>query len=232
MCGFIGAVGYLTKSYVFPFFLFTFILFNLIFYFRSLKIDKRNVIKNLFLGLIIFFVVSGLWAGTISEKYGKLTISTAGDYNQALVGPEYTVNTMNYTLPPMFTSGLVKPPNNDSNSMWDDVSYLKIDHWSPLDSLKDFEYELMLVWSNIIFTFNIIESFMPIAVLIFLFMVLVIFKSNIDKISKNILKYLLLTMLIYIGGYCLIIPEWRYLWFIFVLLMASSFFMVDRSVQN
>jgi hypothetical protein len=69
---------------------------------------------------------------------------------------------------------------------------------------------------------------MPAAVIILLFMVLLSLRSNIDKVSKNILKYLLLTMLIYMGGYCLIIPEWRYLWFIFVLLMVSSFFMVDR----
>ena len=34
-------------------------------------------------------------------------------------------------------------------------------------------------------------------------------------------------MIIYIGGYCLIIPEWRYLWFIFVLLMISSFYIID-----
>ena len=40
--------------------------------------------------------MSGLWAATISEKYGELTISTAGAYNQALVGPEYKVNTMDY----------------------------------------------------------------------------------------------------------------------------------------
>jgi hypothetical protein len=67
----------------------------LIYYFKELKVDKRKVLKNLFLGLAVFFVLSGLWVGTISEKYGKLTISTSGEFNQALVGPDYNVNSMN-----------------------------------------------------------------------------------------------------------------------------------------
>jgi len=82
----------------------------------------------LYLGLFVFFVVSGLWVGTISEKYSELTLSTAGDYNQALVGPEYKVNTMDYGIEPMFYIGLIKSPNKDATSIWYDVSYLKMDH--------------------------------------------------------------------------------------------------------
>ena len=232
LCGFIGSLAYLTKSFAFPFFLFHFILFNLIFYFRSLKIDKGNLLKNLYLGLLVFFVVSGLWIGTISEKYNEFTVSTAGDYNQALVGPEYKVNTMDNGIPPMFYIGLIKPPNKDATSIWYDVSYLKMDNSSPFDSKKNFEYELKLVWSNIVYTFKIIELFMPIAVIILILMLLMIFRSNIDKLSKDILKYLIVTMLIYVGGYCLVIPEWRYLWFIFILIIVSGFFMVDRLYKN
>ena len=227
LCGFIGSLAYLTKSFAFPFFLFHFILFNLIFYFRSLKIDKSNILKNLCLGMFLFFVVSGLWIGAISEKYGELTVSTSGSYNQALVGPEYRVNTMDNGIPPIFYIGLIKPPNKDATSIWYDVSYLKIDNSTPFDSKKNFVYELKLVWSNIVYTSKITELFMPVAVIILIFMLLLIFKSNIDKASKDIMKYLIVTMLIYVGGYCLVIPEWRYLWFIFILLMVSGFFMVD-----
>ena len=227
ICGFAGAAAYLTKSFAFPFFLFHYILFNLIFYFKSIKNQKKNILKNLFLGLSIFFVVSGLWATTISEKYGELTISTAGDYNHALVGPEYKDNIMDNGISPLYYMGLIAPPNNDSTSIWDDLSYQKMDNWSIIGSWKNLEYELDLVFANIVYTFNILESFMPLAILIFIFMVLFILRSRFDKVSKDILKYLLVTMIIYMGGYCLITPEWRYLWFIFVLLMISSFFIVD-----
>ena len=180
------------------------------------------------MGLSIFFVISGLWAGTISEKYGKLTISTAGEYNQALVGPEYKDNIMDHGVSPLYYIGLIAPPNNDSTSIWADLSYQKMDHWNIFSSWKNWEYELDLFLANIVYTFNIIESFMPLGILILIFMVLFILRSRFDKVSKDILKYLLVTMIIYMGGYCLITPEWRYLWFIFVLLMISSFFMVDR----
>ncbi len=55
-----------------------------------------------------------------------------------------------------------------------------------------------------------------------------IISSKIDSYSQKILKYFLITLIIYVGGYCLIIPEWRYLWFVFILLMISSFFIVDK----
>ncbi len=129
---------------------------------------------------------------------------------------------------PLSYMGLIAPPNNDSTSIWDDPSYQKMDHWNIFNSWKNFDYELNLILSNLIYSFNIIESFMPFAVVILLFMVLFILRSRFNNASKNILKYLLVTMIIYIGGYCLIIPEWRYLWFVFVLLMVSSFFMIDR----
>ena len=177
-------------------------------------------------------MLSGLWIGTISTKYDKLTLSTSGEYNQALVGPEYKVNTLNYGVSPLYTVGLINPPNSDATSIWDDLSYFKMDKWSPFDSWEHFKYELELILSNIVYTFNLVESFMLVAVVIFLIMIWMMTSSKIDKPSKNILKYIMLTILIYVGGYCLIIPEWRYLWFVFILLIVSSFFIVDRLHKN
>jgi hypothetical protein len=232
-CGIVGGAAYLTKSYAFPFFLFHFLLFNLIFYFKSnLNIEKKNILKNLILGLSIFFVISGLWAGIISEKYGELTISTSGAYNQALVGPEYKDNIMDTGISPIYYVGLIKPPNTDSISIGDDYTYLKLNQWSPFNSWKNMKYELNLIGANILYTFNILESFMSSAFIILILITYLIFRSKLDKLSKNILKYLLLTMLIYMGGYCLITPEWRYLWFIFVLLMFSGFYILDRLYKS
>jgi 4-amino-4-deoxy-L-arabinose transferase-like glycosyltransferase len=232
LCGFIGALAYFTKSFAFPFFLVHFMLFNIILYTKSLKIEKKTILKNLFLGLTIFFVLSGLWIGMISTKYDKLTFSTAGEYNQALVGPEYGVNTFDDGISPIYSVGLVQPPNNDTTSIWGDITYFKMDKWSPLASYNDFKYEIELIISNIIYTFNIVESFMFLAILIVIVMVFIVRSSKIDILTRNILKYILLTMVIYMGGYCLIIPEWRYLWFIFILLTVSSFLIVDKLQSN
>jgi hypothetical protein len=233
LCGFLGAVAYLTKSFAFPFFLAHFILFNLIYYFKGLnRQKKRNVLKNMILGLFVFFVIGGLWACTISEKYGKLTVSTSGEYNQDLVGQEYAVNTMEYAAHPIYYMGLLKPPYNSSISIWDDPSTINMFKWSPFDSVRSFEYELKLIWANIIYTTHIIESFFLIAVLIVIVALLFIFKSKSQKASKDRLIYLLVTMFLYVGGYCLIIPEWRYYWFIFILLMLMGFYLIDNLYKN
>jgi len=232
LCGVIGAMAYFTKSFAFPFFLIHFVFFNVLFYFKSIKIQKKFIIKNLVLGLTIFFVLSGLWIGTISNKYDKLTFSTAGEYNQALVGPEYKDNTLDNGFSPIYSIGLIQPPNNDTTSIWGDLSYFKMDKWSPFDSWNDIYYEIELIISNIIYTFNIVESFMFVAIIIIIAMIFMIIFPKIDCEIKTKLKYLLITMFLYIGGYCLIIPEWRYLWLIFLLLIMSSFIIIDNLHKN
>ncbi|UTB33256.1 MAG: hypothetical protein NKF70_03005 [Methanobacterium sp. ERen5] len=232
LCGVIGALAYFTKSFAFPFFLVHFVLSNVLFYYKSVNFEKKIILKNLLLGLTIFFVFSGLWIGTISTKYDKLTFSTAGEYNQALVGPEYKDNTFDKGISPIYSIGLIQPPNNDTTSIWGDLSYFKMNKWSPFASWKDFSYEIELIISNIIYTFNIVESFMFIAIIILIAMIFMTISSKIDKKTKNKLNYILITMLIYIGGYWLIIPEWRYLWIIFILLTMSSFIIIDSLHKN
>jgi len=232
LCGIIGALAYFTKSFAFPFFLVHFVLFNVIFYSKTLKIQKKIIIKNLVLGLTVFFVLSGLWIGTISPKYNQLTISTAGEYNQALVGPEYKDNAFDNGISPIYSIGLIEPPNNDTTSIWGDLSYFKMDKWSPFDSWNNFNYEIELIISNIVYTFNIAESFMFVAIIILIAMIFMVTSSKIDGKTRSRLKYLLITMFIYVGGYCLIVPEWRYLWLFFVLLTMSSFIIVDSLHKN
>ena len=189
----LGHLLILQKVLHFHSFLVHFVLFNIILYSKSLKIEKKTIIKNLFLGLAIFFVLSGLWIGTISTKYDKLTFSTAGAYNQALVGPEYRVNVFDSGISPIYSVGLVQPPNNDTTSIWGDISYFNMDKWSPLDSWENFKYEIDLILSNIIYTLNIVESFMFGAIIILIAMILMTKSSKIDIITRKMLKYILLT---------------------------------------
>ena len=225
LCGFMGATAYFAKNYIFPFFLVHFILFNLIYYFKGVAIPKRNnILKNMVLGLLVFFLMSGIWIGTISEKYDKLTISTAGDYNLAIAGPDYPTY-------PFYYVGLVKPPNNGATSIWDEPPSLKFNKWSPFSSWSHFEYELQLIWKNIVRTINIIESFFMITPIILILSLLFIFKSQ-SKEDRNKVIYLLITMGIYLSGYLLIAVEWRYFFFIFILLMLMGFYLIDNFYKN
>ena len=221
LCGFTGALSYLTKSYLFFFFLVHFLLFNLIYYFKSPEVQKRNVLKNLILGLTVFFLISGLWVGVISEKYDKFTISTAGEYNQAIMGPDYAGHH------PLYNIGLIEPPGKFATSIWDEPSFTELNHWSSFTSWANFEYQLQLIVENIFITSAIIESFFIVSIFIMILSILFIFKFKSDKLSRNRVLYLLLTIFIYIGGYTLVTVEWRYFWFIFILIMFISFYLVS-----
>lgn len=226
LCGIIGVLAYLSKSYAFAFFVTHFILFNVIFYLKnSTDEKKKNIFKNLVLGLSIFFVISGVWAGTISEKYGKLTISTAGDYNHAMASSEYPIQPVSYI-------GLFKPPTKDATSIWDDLSYIKMKQWSPFDSWSSFKYQLTILEGNILHTIQLIESFFPITGIIIITLILFIWRSKFQNASKNKLIYLLVTMFIYAIGYCFIFVIWRYLWFTFILIMITGFYLVDSMYKS
>ncbi|MCE7697954.1 MAG: hypothetical protein K8E24_003660 [Methanobacterium paludis] len=203
-----------------------FILFNLIYYFRGLNSQKkRNVLKNMVLGLFVFFVIGGLWAGTISEKYGELTIGTSGAYNQELVSPGSQGH-------PMYYQGLLKPPNNSAVSVWEDPSSFKMESWSPFQSVNYFEYQLNLIWKNILSVINILEFFSLLSLIIIIASILFIWKSNSERALKTKLIYLLVTILIYSGGYCFILVEWRYLWLVCFLLMFTGAYLIDIYFRN
>lgn len=54
LCGLLGTLAYLTKSYALSFFIVHFILFNILHYLKQK--NKRNILRNLFLGLAVFFI--------------------------------------------------------------------------------------------------------------------------------------------------------------------------------
>ena len=216
MCGITGALAYLSKSYALPFFLAHFILFNVFFYFKSIDKKKRSrILKNLFIGLIIFFTISGAWIGLISDKYGKITMGTAGEYNQNVFGPESQGHYEYYI-------GLVKPPNESAFSAWEDPSYFKMKSWSPFESWDYFKFQIKIILENIIKTVHIIELFSILSILIITVGIVLITKLNINSNSKDKLIYLITTILLYSGGYVIIFTQERYLWLVNILLLIMG----------
>ncbi|MBP2044843.1 glycosyltransferase family 39 protein [Methanobacterium aggregans] len=221
-CGILGAAAFLAKSYALPFFIVHFVIFNLIYYVKETsKLKKKNLLKNFLLGISIFFVISGVWIGAISDKYGELSMGTSGAYNQALVGPESQGH-------PMYYQGLLKPSNNHAVSVWADPSYLKMEKWSPFYSTSDFKYQIEIIIENSAQIIQYLENFSIFFILIILFSLILINKP-VFRDSKNILIYLLITLLIYCGGYVLILVEERYLYLICILLLIMAFYMVNKT---
>ena len=223
LTGFTGAMAFLSKSYIFFFFLVHFILTNLYYGFKF-PLRRRKIIKNFILGLTVFFLISGVWIYAISDKYDKFTIGTAGSYNYAITGPDSKGHPMHY-------EGLLKPSEDSSYSVWEDPSYLNVKSWSPFESKENFLYQLKIIWNNFIDFLNIIEIFSIFSILILFMAGFFALKSS-NNFIKDRFRILLLTILIYSGGYCLIFLENRYLWFVDVLLLLLGFLVVKTSFEQ
>lgn len=221
LCGLLGGFAFLTKSYVFFFFVFHYTIMNLFFYFKAnSKKNKRIILKNSLIGLSIFFIISGAWIGLISDKYGYGTIGTSGKYNYELVGPQSQGQ-------PMFYQGLIEPPNKSAISAWEDPSYFNMKSWSAFSSWANFQYQLNLIWLNLLKIIDILEMYSILSLIIIIGAFLFIWKAP-SKSSRNKILYLLATILIFSGGYCLILIEMRYLWLIYILLMIMGIYLINN----
>lgn len=224
ICGMTGSLAFLTKSYALPFFLAHFIIFNLFFYFKNPN-KRDKILNNLFIGLIIFLVISGVWIALISDKYGKFTIGTAGEYNHNIIGPESQGQYYDF-------HGLIKPPNESAVSAWEDPSYFKMESWSPFESWEYLQYQLKTLSENIITLITIIEIYSILSIVIFIAAIILIFKSYINNNSKDKLIYLTATILLYSGGYSLFSVESRYLWLVYILLLIMGSYMLNLLFKN
>ncbi len=218
LCGLLCAMAYLTKAYALPFFVAHFILFNILHYSAHGSPEKKkSTLKNLFLGLLTFFIISGLWAGTISDKYNELTFGTTGTYNYGVVGPNSVGHPTQYD-----NEGFIKPPYKDAVSAWEDPSYFKVDSWSPLKTWSYFKYQLSKIEKNFSTLLDCYQEFSYFSLLILIFCIAFCIRPVKELMSKREILYPLLTVLLYPVGYLIISLEIRYLWLVYILILLMG----------
>lgn len=177
------------------------------------------------MGLGAFLVISGLWVGILSDKYGEFTISTSSEYNHAIQGPEYDGH-------PVYYLGLIRPPNPSAVSIWEDPASVRLEDWSPFESWKYFKFQYQIFIWNLNKSLILIEYFSVLSFLIIIISLWFIFRPGVNKSVKERLGYLLVTMFIYIGGYLFIFVESRYLWPIYILLMLNGVYLIFSSYKS
>ena len=220
--GFLGALAFLAKSYCFYFFLVHFVLVNL-FFMKNFPEDRPVIKKNLLLGLSIFLVISGLWAGIISEKYGEVTLGTAGSYNYAIIGPESNGQ--------ITDNQILTPPNEFAVSSWEDPSYFEVEKWGPLESPQAFFHQIIIILDNIrkIFFISGLSMFIPIVAII---LSLSLFLKSGRKLVRNNILLFLGTMIIYTVGYIFIVILARYISFVLVLSFLLGFYSLNMLFEE
>ncbi|MHC4122211.1 MAG: glycosyltransferase family 39 protein [Planctomycetota bacterium] len=223
LCGFWGGLGYLTKSYAFPFFTVHFLVMNVLHYFRiKTKDERKTVLVNFLSGLIVFAIISGIWVGLISKKYGEFTFGTSGKTafgSQASKGFHWLG---------VYWQGFLEPSNETAISVWEDPSYLKV---PPKESIT-FRQFILNQWettSSVIVKMGrlFLEfSVLSVAVAVgYLWFWIRSFKTK--KLPSQIL-FPTITIVIFASGYSLITVNARYIWILFILVMLMGGYLLSK----
>lgn len=208
-----GGVAYLAKSYSLPFFCIHFPLIHLFHYLNNPESSSRHiVVRNFFLGLIVFCIISGTWIALLSNKYGVFTTTTQTAHNFQCVMPG---------SPPKY--GFIKPPNDTAISVWEDP-YVRIEKvsWTPLQSFSAFVHWLKFIRKNISPTIKMFFAFSPLSFCLCIGYVVFFVTRPKCLFREHVFFASLLTTVLYAGGYCGILIDERYIWCVLLLMVLLA----------
>ncbi len=213
LCGLVGGMAYLAKSYSLLFFLCHFTLINCYYYFKNTASARKTILCNFGSGMLVFLIICGSWAGVISIKYGFITTSNQGSVILSAISP----------YPSKGPDYLVAPPNNTAVSIWEDpYVVMQKNSWSPFNSRADFRHWMKVIMKNIRNTIWYFICFSPVGFCICLGYVLFLTGAQHRLGNHEGILYILVTTILYAGGYCLLVVNERYLWPLFFLFVIMS----------
>jgi len=234
-CGILGSLAFLSKSYLFYFFILHFIGMNLLHVLTGINNnDRKNIKTNFFSGILIFFIFSSIWISLLSNKYESFTISTAGKYNYALQNPSLEAE-----LPFINQGVFFDFPNETAITFREDISNIEITSWSPFSSISHFKHQIKTILKNIYNLIFLLNKFSLLSIAILIGYLFLCFPIK-GKIIDWYKLFTMFTMLLYIIGYTpfLIddsiqaITTSRYFWilnFLLILMGGNIVFLISQS---
>jgi hypothetical protein len=227
VCGALGGIAYLSKSFAFPFFISHFFLMNVLVFLRSeTREAKKNVVHNFLAGAVVFGVISGVWIGLISNKYGELTFGTAGKTAYKFRAAPGTLGNV------YLEEGFSEPPNETALSIWEDPSYLKVPVSEPVVFGVFVKNQLQVTTGLIGKEAGIFMAFSPLTIAIGIaYLLLWLRRFSVKAIESEVL-YPTATILLYAGGYSLVYVLARHLWPLCILLMLLGGYVLGRLFES
>jgi hypothetical protein len=215
-CGVLGGLAYFAKAYAFYFFLLHFTLLGFL-HIRSAVPgkEKRAAVRQLLLGIIVFCFISGVWAALISQKYGRLTVGTAGAYNHARTNPA--------SWGGFYLEGvIIQPPDDSAVSIMDDPERLPVPVWNPRESTTALLYQGSVVVKNVYDVFLRCTRFFPLTAAVVMGYLLLGASRRVWCPDKSGILFPLITLFMFPLGYTLFVINDRYLWVLFILLILMG----------
>jgi hypothetical protein len=228
--GIVGGFAYLAHHYALPFF---FVHFPGMLLLRG-YIDRdtagftwRKLFLSWIAGITGFLIISSVWIGIVSIKYGQLTISSKGSIAHAAMGPKDMDRRH-----PFFVGGLYKPKNASASHVYEDPSEVEFKTWSPFESKKYFIHQLKLIKDNAIYILNHFVTQSPFFTNAFMIGILalipVAFLLNpLNREKKFLYGWTIITFSIFCSGFLLVIarsPRRFYALMIIFLFLCFHFF--------
>ena len=223
VCGVLGGAAYLSKSFAFPFFIAHFVIMNAVRFLRSEGGEaKKNVVHSFLAGAAVFAVISGIWIGLISNKYGKFTFGTSGKTTyRAAASPGAQGSAVLWI-------GFLEPHDETAMSAWEDPSYVKVPPPEAMDAWSRFGRQMEVVGRHVRKIGDFCMEFSPLALVIGVAYVMFwLRRFNIKAIEPGVL-YPTITVALMAGAYSLIWVRDRYLYVIFMLLMLMGGYVLGR----
>lgn len=226
--GIAGSFAYLAHHYALPFFIIHFPITLILRYYLN-RHEQKNLLRRFFksfvLGISGFIIVSSIWIGIVSIKYGHLTFSNKGSIARAAVGPESKGH-------PFFKGGLYKPRDSYAIHVFEDPSEVKFRTWSPFESKEYFLHQIRLIKMNISYIFShFIRSSpfftYPFVVGILSIIPIILLMIPIDQEKKFLYTWIIITFLIYCSGFILILarsPRRFYVLMLIMIIFSISLF--------
>src|SRR5437660_4120929 len=207
--GLLGGLAYLAKAYALPFFVAHFTLVHVV--------RWRSGRSRFLTGMAAFLAVALPWIATISLKYGHPTASSAGSYSWHVVGPLVRGSH------PVYSYGLMPPPDARALSVWDDPSALRFPPW-PVKA-QSLIYLGQHVIGNAVGILRIVKSWSVFA----LALLLVAFAR---AGRRSVVSSTLASGALFAGGFLPLLVEERYIWILAPLLLLITAAIFDELADS
>lgn len=220
VAGAIAGFAYLAKAYMLPFccahFMLSYLMKQVL---QPAPACLTKQMKSAFLTLGLFGIglglVAGPWIVCLSQKCGRMTISTAGSSNHANMSPE------NFRNDPLWNPGLHADYIFEPGLTPD---------WSAFQDVNHFQHQLSIVWYNFLNCVGLI----PVWLIFFAgcSAAVIFWKTPIQSEERQFLYWITMTVFVYCGGYTLVNLEARYIVPTVVPMLCYGSLLMIRSILH
>lgn len=232
LCGLAAGFSYLSHHYAFPFFMVHFPLILLTRWYLSdsrKTIAKKEVMRAWGVGVAGFFIIASIWVGTLSLKYGELIISPKGGIAHAIMGPADKDRRH-----PFFVSGLFNPRDDYAIHVFEDISDVQFESWSPFESREYFIHQLKVIKNNAVSIRDHFITNSPFFNRTFVLIILALFPLVLwlnPSIRRNKFLYIwvIITFTVYSSGFLLLIARSpRRFYALMLIFMLLAFYFMEE----